>query len=366
MTPTSSLALKHLQILQLIRTPGIGPKTFYKLLKAHHDLPDALATVAQKKPLPSKESLQKEMAALEKYGAHLIAFDAPGYPPLLKTIDDAPPLIFAKGNLNILTKPMVGVVGGRNAGLHSQELTKRLTYTLGQNGIITCSGFARGIDIAAHRGAHATGSVAVFAGGLDHIFPPEHAKELPRFLEKGVILSEMPLGTAPQQALFPRRNRLISGMSQGIVVVDAGIKSGSMITADYALAQGREIFAVPGSPIDSRCRGSNKLIKEGAILVENGWDVLQHLKMDPAFTPSSLDPKALEPTTATSQENMSTLEKRILEGLSTVPVDMQTLAHHLNISPQALRQHVTEMELAGKIMRNPGDQLSLPLSHSPA
>ena len=212
----------------------------------------------------SRADAERELAAAKKLGVALVALGEPNYPPRLQMIDDAPPLIAVRGNARALSLPMVAIVGSRNASGAGLKFTQRIAHELGEAGFAIVSGLARGIDAAAHRASLESGTIAVLAGGQDRVYPTEHADLLDAILSAGAALSEMPLGWEPRGRDFPRRNRLISGLSLGVVIVEAAKRSGSLITARFALEQGREVFAVPGSPLDPRAEGTNGLIKQGA------------------------------------------------------------------------------------------------------
>ena len=286
MTPNISRDTK-LDWLRLIRSENVGPRTFRTLVNHYGGAARALAALpdlarrggaARAVRVATREDAERELAAAEHLGVAFIAIGEAEYPALLQQIDDAPPLIAVRGKATVLNAGMVAMVGSRNASAAGIKITERLARDLGNAGLIVVSGLARGIDAAAHRASLETGSVAVLAGGHDCIYPPEHAPLLDALLAAGgAALSEMPLGWEPRGRDFPRRNRLISGISLGVVVVEAARKSGSLITARLALEQNREVFAVPGSPLDPRSEGTNALIKQGAVLVTQVEDVLEVL-----------------------------------------------------------------------------------------
>ena len=221
-----------------------------------------------------RDDAEREIAAAEEFGATFLASCEDAYPPRLAEIDDAPPLIAARGNVAALARPMIALVGARNASAAGLKFAERLARDLGEAGFVIASGLARGVDAAAHRASLPTGTVAVLAGGQDRIYPEENIGLLDTLLAEGAAVSEMPLGWTPRAQDFPRRNRIISGLSLGVVIVEAAKRSGSLITARFALEQGREVFAVPGSPIDPRAEGTNGLLKQGATLVTEAADVL--------------------------------------------------------------------------------------------
>ncbi|QEX23105.1 DNA processing protein DprA [Hypericibacter adhaerens] len=285
--------------LRLARTFSVGPVTFRRLIDRFHSAAEALRALpdlarqagAERLNPPSRAEAEDEIAALARAGGRFLALGEPLYPEPLAAVEDAPPLLALRGDPALLSRAAVGVVGSRNASAGGRRLAEELSRELGAAGLVVVSGLARGIDAAAHRGALASGTVAVFAGGLDQVYPPEHADLAQAILDQGgALVSEMPLGAEPQARHFPRRNRLVSGLSRGVLVIEAALKSGSLTTARFALEQGREVMAVPGSPLDPRCRGTNQLLREGAGLVETAADALLHLGLDPelALRPHSI------------------------------------------------------------------------------
>ncbi|MGA7488477.1 MAG: DNA-processing protein DprA, partial [Xanthobacteraceae bacterium] len=273
--------------LRLIRSDHVGPRTFRALVNHCGDaraalaaLPDLARRGGARGParVQSRRNAERELEAAKSFGVRLIALGEPDYPHRLRMIDDAPPLLAVRGNMAVLDLPMVAIVGARNASAAGMRFAERLARDLGAAGFAVVSGLARGIDAAAHRGSLASGTIAVLAGGHDRIYPPEHADLAEAIPTDGALVSEMPLGWEPRARDFPRRNRLISGLAAGIVVVEAATRSGSLITARCALEQGREVFAVPGSPLDPRAEGSNDLIKQGATVVTQVADVIAVLR----------------------------------------------------------------------------------------
>src|SRR5229473_412010 len=272
--------------LRLIRSENVGPRTFRTLLRYYGSARSALKALpglasrggARHPRIAPREEAERELAAMRSLGVRPVALGEPEYPRALARIDDAPPLISVRGSAALLDRPMVAIVGSRNASAAGAKMAGRLARDLGQAGFAIVSGLARGIDAAAHRASLSSGTIAVLAGGLDCIYPPEHADLLESILVDGVALSEMPMGWEPRARDFPRRNRLISGLALGVVVIEAARRSGSLITARFALEQGREVFAVPGSPLDPRCEGSNNLLKQGAAPVTEAADVTSALR----------------------------------------------------------------------------------------
>jgi DNA processing protein len=353
--------------LRLIRSQNVGPLTFRSLLNhfggARAAL-EALPSLAQRggargaPQICPREDALREIGLAHKLGVTLVALSEPDYPTRLQMIDDAPPLIAIRGNAAALARPMVAIVGSRNASGAGLKFTQMIARELGEAGFVVVSGLARGIDAAAHKSSLATGTVAVLAGGQDRIYPAEHASLLDAILPSGAALSEMPLGWEPRAADFPRRNRLISGLSLGVVIVEAAKRSGSLITARCALEQGREVFAVPGSPLDPRSEGTNGLIKQGATPVTETADITsvlapimeQHelLAREPEhdFIPDDGDPADDE-------------RARIVALLGPAPVQIDDLVRMAQSSPTVVGTVLLELEIAGRIERHGGGLVSL-------
>lgn len=277
---------ERLDWLQLIRTHGIGPITFFRLLnkfgsagEALSQLPEFSRASGRKTPivLANRKDCEAEIKRAWQTGTQIIAACEPEYPSLLRAIADPPPLLFLQGHVSLFDKPCIAIIGARNASGLGRKFARQLALDLGQAGFVIVSGLARGIDGAAHTAGLETGTIAVVAGGIDYIYPPEHSELTAEIAKRGVLLSERALGAEPTARDFPRRNRLISGLSRGVVIVEAAARSGTLITARYALEQGREVFAVPGSPMDPRCHGANSLLRDGATLVESAKDVIETL-----------------------------------------------------------------------------------------
>lgn len=277
---------ERLDWVQLIRTPQIGPVTFYRLVrkfgtagKALEMLPEFSRRSGRKSPLiPSDRSAAAaEIKHAWRQGVIILAACEPEYPAALLAISDPPPILFARGHISLFEKPAIAIIGARNASGIGRKIARQLAQDLGETGMVIVSGLARGIDGAAHTAALKTGTIAVVAGGVDYVYPPEHKELTDLIANQGIIISERPLDCEPTARDFPRRNRLISGLSRGVIIVEAAAKSGTLITARFALEQGREVFAVPGSPLDPRSQGANRLIRDGAALIENADDILQAL-----------------------------------------------------------------------------------------
>jgi len=311
--------------------------------------------------IPSESEAEREIQGLARLGGHLIASIEPDYPSGLAALDPPPPLISVIGTIALLKRNMVAMVGARNASALGIKFANRLAADLGEAGLVVASGLARGIDHAAHRGALETGTVAVLAGGVDIVYPPEHQSLYDEMKSRGALVSEMPLGMAPVSRHFPRRNRLISGMARGVVVIEAAERSGSLITANYALEQGREVFAVPGSPLDPRAKGANRLIREGAILTEGADDVLAVLRpiLGQAFAEPAVDHSPPSPADDSNVEREADrVRTQIEEKLGPAAVEVDELIRQCGAPPAAVLTVLLELELAGRVQRQPGNRVS--------
>ncbi|HTZ36222.1 MAG TPA: DNA-processing protein DprA [Stellaceae bacterium] len=369
MAPRELDPAERLDWLRLSRTETIGPVTFYALLRRFGSARAALDAVPRLGrrgiAAATRAEAQRELAALGRLGGRLVCWGEPTYPAALAAVEDAPPVLALLGRDAVLTPPMVAVVGARNASANGRRLAHEIAAGLGEAGVIVVSGMARGIDAAAHGGALATGSAAVVAGGVDIVYPEENRGLYEALAREGAVVAELPLGTEPQARHFPRRNRIISGMALGVVVVEAAAKSGSLITARFALEQGREVFAVPGSPLDPRCRGCNDLLRNGATLTETAADILTQLGplLHGAAPPPPrraagqhglpLTPVAPEPPPAVSGDDA--MLDLILEKLSPTPVAVDELVRQCQLSAAAVATLLLELELAGRVERHPGN-----------
>ena len=353
--------------LRLIRSENVGPRTFRSLVnhfgsarEALTRLPDLARRGGASRPgrLCGEAEARNELAAARRIGVSLLAPDETGYPPHLATIDDAPPLLGVRGNLEVMERPMIAIVGSRNASGAGHKFAQTLAHDLGDAGFVIASGLARGIDQAAHRASLAGGTVAVLAGGHDRIYPSEHEDLLAALLEGGGAISEMPMGHAPRARDFPRRNRLISGVALGVVVVEAAYRSGSLITARIAAEQGREVFAVPGSPLDPRAAGTNDLIKQGAALITEAADVVNAVRpimRRPIELPAG-EPDHGAPAT---EEPAASDRARIVGLLGPVPIGLDDLIRMADASPAIVRTVLLELELAGRLERHGGGLVSM-------
>jgi DNA processing protein len=359
---------QKLDWLRLIRSDNVGPRTFRALVNhfggaraALEALPDLARRGGANRParVCSIAEAESEWIAMRKRGVALIALGEPDYPPRLRSIDDAPPLLSVRGKAETLLLPMIAMVGSRNASAAGAKFAAQLARELGEAGFVTVSGLARGIDAAAHRASLASGTVAVLAGGLDRIYPPEHEELLESLIGNGAALTEMPLAWEARARDFPRRNRLISGLSLGVVIIEAAKRSGSLITARMALEQGREVFAVPGSPLDPRAEGTNGLIKQGATVVTETEDVLTVLRPilgQPSDLPAN-EPAGGEPDR--DSEPAADERRRIVALLGPVPVEIDELVRQSGARPGVVRVVLLELGLAGRLERQAGGRVSL-------
>ncbi len=359
---------------RLAQTEGVGPVAWRRLHARYGSAAaalDALPRLARAGGrtappiIPTAADAEKELDRLAKRGARLLVLHQSDYPPLLAMLDDAPPVLAVQGDAALVSALAVAMVGGRNASANGQRMAESLGAALARS-VVVVSGLARGIDAAAHTGALATGrTVAVVAGGLDLPYPPEHAELQRRIAETGAVVTEAPLGTAPQARHFPRRNRIIAGLSLGVVVVEAATRSGSLITARIAQDLGREVFAVPGSPTDPRSRGANDLLRQGAILTETAADVLDNLPRHPMFaapedsvaTPPGLaEPR---PELADDSPDLTDARLQVLDLLSPSPTPVDDLVRRCQFSPAAVMVVLLELELAGRLELLPGNRVAL-------
>ncbi|GGF18795.1 DNA processing protein DprA [Youhaiella tibetensis] len=355
--------------LRLIRTENVGPTTFRQLLNRYGSAEAALdqlhglvrrSGTANPPRVPSISEMEDEIAQIERRGARLVASGEPGYPPLLRHIPDAPPLVTIAGGENLSWKFTIGIVGARNASAAGQKLAGLLARELGDEGYTVVSGLARGIDTAAHAASLRTGTVAVLAGGLDHLYPSENIPLAEAILEQGgALLTEMPMGWEPRARDFPRRNRLVSGLSLGVVVVEAAKRSGSLITARMALEQNREVFAVPGSPLDPRAEGGNHLIKEGAHLVTGVPDIIEALTASIPTRRRAFEPE-WEPELDLEAEAPTEGDRgRLLQALSVTPVAVDTLIAETGLPVSAVQTLLLELDLGGQIEWSGGQLVAL-------
>ena len=363
-TPRSERAM--IDWLRLIRSPRVGAATFRRLLDETGSVAAALdalpgiaaaAGVRAYTPCPASTA-RAELEAGRRAGAQPLFLGAPDYPPLLADCPDAPPFMWARGQPELAARPAIAMVGARNASALGQRMSAHLAKNLGAMGLVVVSGLARGVDTAAHRAALPTGTIAVMAGGIDVAYPRENRELTEEIAQTGLLLSEMPPGLQPQARHFPRRNRIISGLARGLVVVEGAAKSGSLITARTALDQGREVMAVPGHPFDARAAGCNMLIRDGATLVRGASDVLQALGL-PEIPSSASVPIAVDARCpAPAPEGKHGLPRAILDLLGPTPISEDALIRQLARPPAEVMAAISELDIAGRVQRHPGGLLS--------
>jgi len=351
--------------LQLIRSPGIGPVTFFQLLarfgsaeRALEAVPDlALRGGGRAPQLAPRDAVAREMARVEALGAHYLFLGQGLYPPALAELESAPPALIVKGDLKLLDKVAVAIVGARNASAAACRFARALAYDLGQEGVLVVSGLARGIDTAAHDGSLDTGTAAVVAGGIDIFYPPENEARQRAIGERGLLIAEQPPGAEPRAKHFPYRNRIIAGLSAGTVIVEAAPKSGSLITAKLAAEAGRDVMAVPGSPLDPRAQGCNGLIREGAILVQNARDVLDTVRplTFRAARAKGTDYRAPEVDADASERERDAVTSL----LGHTPVGVDELIRQSGLSPSLVQTVLLELDLGGRLERHAGGKVSL-------
>jgi DNA processing protein len=357
---------QRLDWLQLIQSENVGPATFRQLINRYGSAAEGLRNIPELsrkgglvRPLRlySRDAAAEDIARAANIGARFVAAGEAGYPPMLRQADGAPPLLCVLGDLALADREAVAIVGARNASAIGRKFARQLAAELGEAGYLIVSGFARGIDTAAHEAALSRGTAAVMAGGIDHIYPAENETLYRDMAKRGLLMTEMVPGTYPNAEHFPRRNRIISGMARATLVVEAAIRSGSLITARLAADQNREVFAVPGSPLDPRCEGTNRLIREGATLLTKARDVIDVLMSMP---PPENDNVFLEPATVAAEEDLPReLRARVATLLSPSAVEIDDLIRESGAPAEAVIAILLELELAGRVQRHAGHRVSL-------
>lgn len=358
-------AEERLNWLRLAQTENVGPVTFHQLIAAYKTattaieaLPDLSARGGRRKALKICSIAEAEvmMKRAGSINARFVVAGETGYPPDLEHIPSAPPMLCVSGRLELSEFNTVAIVGARNASALGLKFTRQLARGLVDAGYMVVSGLARGIDTAAHEASLEAQTAAVLAGGLDHFYPPENEKLQRAIAARGLLISEMPPGTAPKSEYFPRRNRIISGISKAIIIVEAAMRSGSLITARFANEQGREVFAVPGSPLDPRCEGTNKLIKDGANILTSIDDVLSELGA-PTISRGVLFETEQTPIFMPAIIGTSERE-RVLMLLSPSPIETDDLIRESGLTAGHIAMVLLEFELAGKVIRHAGGRVS--------
>jgi DNA processing protein len=369
MTQTEIDAAERLDRLRLIRSENVGPITFRQLILRYGTAAaalEALPRLAQRGGrgrrlrIASKAEAERELDALHRAGGTMLHWGQPDYPTPLAVTDDAPPVLSVLGHPHLLCRTVIAIVGSRNASTNGKRMAGGFAQALGEAGFVVASGLASGIDTAAHRGSLNSGTIAVVAGGADVIYPKENTELHAEIAARGAIAAELPMGTIGQARHFPRRNRIISGLARAVLVVEATQRSGSLITARLAADQGRDVYAVPGSPLDPRARGANDLIRKGAALVETPEELIRLLEETPA--PSLDTPPERDfipaPVQAEDADVLAAARKALTRALSPTPVSLDDLIEDLGLTPAVLATVLLEMELAGLIERHAGGRVS--------
>lgn len=373
---------ERLACLRLIRTENVGPVAFRELInhcggaeRALKALPELTRRGGRRQPVQiyPRDKAEAELAAARRIGAQPLFTIEPGYPIALAHAGVPPPMIYVKGRVELLARPAVAIVGARNASAAGRAMARQLAAGLGAGGMIVTSGLARGIDGAAHEAALATGTVAVVAGGVDHIYPPEHDSLYARIGTEGCLVSEQPPGFRARGSDFPRRNRIISGLSMGVVVVEAALRSGSLITSRRAVEQGREVFAVPGHPLDPRAEGTNSLLKQGATIVTSAADILDALAPQTGSAPRGIQESAApalgDHEVSAWPDNGAAIDSApepaaaalstVLSALGPAPVSIDELARATGLAMRTLQGVLLELTLAERIERHGAQLISL-------
>lgn len=354
--------------LRLARTPTVGPVSYRQLLLRFGDAAAALAAVPElarrgggtAPAIPPAARIEAERAAVARAGGRYIFYATPAYPARLAAIPSAPPALVVRGSAMLWARRTVAMVGARNASAGACRFARGLAAELGERGVAVVSGLARGIDTAAHQGALDGGTIAVIAGGIDIAYPPENAELQEEIARRGLLVAEQPPGTEPRARHFPYRNRIIAGLAQAVLVVEAAPKSGSLITARHGAEFGREVLAVPGSPLDPRAQGCNLLIREGATLVQSADDVMEALSPLDGRMPLSEPPRPYG--AARVPADVADRDRTTITGLlGPAPVPVDELVRQSDRSPSVVQTVLLELELAGRLGRHAGDRVSLTL-----
>ncbi len=362
---------KLISYIQLANTSGVGAISFKKMLARYQDVDIALKELSLKRELFSRSLAQKELMTAEIKGIKVISLEDDYYPYNLKQIEDSPPLLYALGNIELLkNNNALAVVGSRNSSLSANRLAKNFAKDLADSGITIVSGLARGIDASAHLGAinSPSSTIAVLGTGVDIVYPKENSSLYDEISKKGLILSEYPIGTKPLASNFPRRNRIVSGLSKAVLVIEASTKSGSLITANLALEQGRDVYAIPGAPYDAKTSGCNKLLKEGAIFTETPQDIIENFSFDDKEFISSKPKKDLNQElfdySLDNEENNldiaddNNLHQKLLSLISETGEDIDEIIRSLSLPSEETLMAITELELDGKLIRLPGNRVA--------
>ena len=364
-----------LDVIRLINSENVGTKTFWHLISLYQNSSNALEHISELslrggKDIPIKvfstEQAEKIIDQCESMGIEIISYLDPAFSTLLKNIDDCPALLYCKGNINLLNENTIAIVGSRNASINGLRFAHKIAKDLSDNEMIIVSGFARGIDTAAHKASIENGTIAVLAGGIDNIYPPENKELYSEIISKGLIVAELPLGSIPRPQNFPQRNRIISGLSQAVAVIEATLKSGSLVTAKIALQQNREIFAVPGFPLDPRYQGTNYLLKQGAHLLESATDIIEVVESSKIKRYSLFEQEnkfltigKIKKSEEFSEKLLTQARSEIIKLVSVSPTSVDEIISTTKISSTAVLTAIVELELAGKVIRHYGNKISV-------
>ncbi len=371
MAPTPKYSLKNTSLmdaLRLIRSENVGPATFFNVIhhygsaaKALEMLPELAKRGGRKRPIKRCDInvAEQEIEQTFAIGARFVMYGEEDYPEHMLHIHSPPPVLVMHGSPIWNAHENIGIIGARNASANGCNFAKNIAKELGEASYNTVSGLARGIDTFAHHGSLDSGTIAVIAGGIDTIYPPENKELYHKISELGCLVTEAPFGTTPQARHFPNRNRIIAGISRGLLVVEASKKSGSLITANFALEQGKDVYAVPGSPLDPRCQGTNGLIKDGAILTESAQDIIDNSPKLTASAAAEEPPHFSEPKDRSYESDISSLRELIDEKLSATPISIDALAEQTGIAIATINYILLEKELAGMIERHHGGLVSI-------
>ena len=365
----SPIDLERVSLVQLARTEGIGAMTFQRLMQRYGSATDAISALPELAKAAGRRNgysvfpqakAEDEMAQVQKLGARHVSVGDADYPPLLAEVDGPPPLLCIMGNAALAAAPCVAIVGARNASASGRKFARLLADRLTEAGLTVVSGLARGIDTSAHEAARNLQTVAVIAGGIDHIYPPENGDLQRAIAARGLLVTEMPPGAAPKAEHFPRRNRIISGTSRAVIIVEAAMRSGSLITARFAAEQGRDVFAVPGSPLDPRCEGCNRLIKDGATILTSVDDVFEPLNAQSLMRRNLLAEDALPLRRDVSPDGSH--RDRVISLLSPTPVHVDDIVRESGVAPDIVAAVLLELEIAGRAGRDGAGMVSLRVS----
>jgi DNA processing protein len=363
-----------LDVIRLINSENVGTRTFWHLISLYQNSSNALEHISELsirggRNMPIKifstEQAEQVIDQCESMGIDIVSYLDPAFSTLLKNVDDCPALLYCKGNINLLNENIIAVVGSRNASINGLRFAHKIAKDLTDNDIIIVSGFARGIDTAAHKASIEKGTIAVLAGGIDNIYPPENKDLYSEIISKGLIVAELPLGSIPRPQNFPQRNRIISGLSQAVAVIEATLKSGSLVTAKIALQQNREIFAVPGFPLDPRYQGTNYLLKQGAHLLESARDIIEVIENSKIKRYSLFEQENKFSSVEKNKKSEDFTEKlltqarsEIIKLVSVSPTSVDEIISVTKISHTAVLTAIVELELAGKVIRHYGNKIS--------